>query len=138
MQVNTAFVGTVFVPNDAGALLHPRANPRNPARAAADTAAAWATFLRAARLTQRELLANAPLLDKLARQHVVPHVRAHTCRRTHARLRESCCTCAGLHGLTRASRMLACTQVALRTIDFTPGAQLATLSQEVRPSLARV
>jgi uncharacterized surface protein with fasciclin (FAS1) repeats len=42
------------------------------------TEAAWATFLRAARLSRAALLANAPLATKLARNLFVPHVALRT------------------------------------------------------------
>jgi hypothetical protein len=84
--------------------------------------AAWATFLRAARLTKQALLDNASLVDKLARQHVVPHVRARQLR--------SAAVCRVFAAVAHAHAPSR--QVALRTIDFTPGEVLTTLSQEAR------
>jgi len=73
------FVCTVFVPNDVGAkpcLRCPLLGNLRPACGRRSfTCAAIAAFLRAAQLTPRQLRDNKTLLDALAREHVVPHVR---------------------------------------------------------------
>jgi hypothetical protein len=52
---------------------------------------AWAVFLLASRLTKRALMDNAPLWNKLARHHVVPHARAPTTRLLFSE--EAACMC---------------------------------------------
>jgi hypothetical protein len=73
-----AFVGTVFVPNDAGAAAALRCPCRRPCCIRPDSKTklcvpAVAEFLHAAQLTPRQLRDNTTLMKLLAREHVVPH-----------------------------------------------------------------
>ena len=72
------FVGTIFVPSDAGARVCAAsvvaAMMYGLVAHALAARAAWDAFLRAAKLTTPQLFVDAPLVAKLARHHVVPHV----------------------------------------------------------------